>query len=66
MVCEHAKNGAYVARGKYGKYAKEAAFVKEGDNKPFVKGATTSPLPPRETGLDLQQLKKTPKCTQKS
>jgi hypothetical protein len=26
----------YVAKGKYGKYTKEAAFLKEGDNKPLA------------------------------
>ncbi len=36
MACKYAKDDVYVTKGKYGKYAKEAAFVEEGNNKPLA------------------------------
>jgi hypothetical protein len=33
-----------IAKGGYGKNAKEAAFVEEGDNEPFVKIGNNEPL----------------------
>jgi hypothetical protein len=33
---EYVQDGMYVAKGKYGKYLKEAAFVNEGNNEPLA------------------------------
>jgi hypothetical protein len=35
-VCKYAKDNVYITKGKYGKHAKEAAFVVEGDNEPLT------------------------------
>jgi hypothetical protein len=35
-VCKYAKDGVYVAKDEYGKYAKEAAFVRESNYDPLV------------------------------
>ncbi len=36
MAGKYAKDGLYVAKGEYGEHAKEAAFIKEGDNEPLT------------------------------
>jgi hypothetical protein len=41
----------YNAEGEYGKYAKQAAFVKEGKDEPFVKESDDELLPRMVTGL---------------
>jgi hypothetical protein len=41
---ECAKDGMYNAKGRYGEYAKEAASVEEGHNKPLAKKGDGEPL----------------------
>ncbi len=50
-VCEYADDGMYDAEGEYGVYAKQAAFVEEGDNEPFAKESDDELLPRMATGL---------------
>jgi hypothetical protein len=35
-ACKYAKQDAHIAKGKYGEYAKEAKFVKEGNDEPLA------------------------------
>jgi hypothetical protein len=51
MACKYAKDSVYITKGKYSKNAKEASFIKEGDNGPLSKTATMNPLPRMATGL---------------
>jgi hypothetical protein len=58
MAREYVQDGMYVAKGKYGKYAKEAALIKEGNDEPLATRAlavyamqgNNEPLASRATG----------------
>jgi hypothetical protein len=43
-TCKYVQDSMYIAKGKYGKYAKEDASVKEGHNKPLSKEGDNKPL----------------------